>query len=58
MDEARYNLRSKRRECQIPIQLQMAGDEDFMATLGPSCHDGMFDHVVTKQASLLISCSL
>ena len=36
MDEVRYNLRSKKRECQIPIQLQMAGDEDFMATLGPS----------------------
>ena len=34
MDEARDNLISKRRECRIPIQLQMAGDEDFMATLG------------------------
>ena len=28
-----YNLRSKRREWCIPIQLQMAGDKDFMATL-------------------------
>ena len=36
MDEVRPNLRSKKRECRIPIQLQMAGDEDFMATLGPS----------------------
>ena len=36
MDEARYDLTSKRRECWIPILLQMAGDEDFMVTLGPS----------------------
>ena len=26
----RYNLRSNRRECSIPVQLQLATDEDFM----------------------------
>ena len=36
MDEARYNLKLKRREGHIPIQPQMAGDEDFLATLGHS----------------------
>ena len=26
----RYNLRSGKRECHIPVQLQLAGDEDFL----------------------------
>ena len=30
MEGTRYNLRSNRRECSIPVQLQLATDEDFM----------------------------
>ena len=30
MEATRYNLRSNRRECSIPVQLQLATDEDFM----------------------------
>ena len=28
--EKRYNLRSRRRECHIPLELQLAGDEEFL----------------------------
>ena len=30
MNEGRYNLRSNRGECHIPIQLQLAADADFL----------------------------
>ena len=30
MEATRYNLRSNRRECSIPVQLQLATDEEFM----------------------------
>ena len=30
MEATRYNLRSNRRECSIPVQLQLATDDDFM----------------------------
>ena len=30
MNEDRYNLRSNRGECCIPIQLQLASDDDFL----------------------------
>ena len=33
MEDKRYNLRSKKEECSIPIQLQLASDEDLMAAL-------------------------
>ena len=36
MKDKRYNLRSKKKECSISIQLQLASDEDFMAALRPS----------------------
>ena len=36
MEDKTYNLRSKKNECSIPIQLQLASDEDFMAALRPS----------------------
>ena len=36
MEDKRYNLRSKKKECSIPIQLQVASDDDFMAALRPS----------------------
>ena len=32
MEVNRYNLRSNRRECSIPVQLQLATDEDFMTS--------------------------
>ena len=34
MNEARYNLRSNRGACRIPIQLQLASDADFLAVAG------------------------
>ena len=36
MEYNRYNLSSKKKECSMPIQLQLASDEDFMAALRPS----------------------
>ena len=36
MEQKRYNSRSKKKECTIPIQLQLGSDEDFMAALRPS----------------------
>ena len=37
----RYKLRSGKRECHIPIQLQLARDEDFLAgSLEASGHAG------------------
>ena len=50
--EKRYNLKSGRRECHIPFQLQLAGDEEFLVgslrspsgtgqVLVPSKHDHM-----------------
>ena len=30
MEANRYNLRSNRRECSIPVQIQLATDEDFL----------------------------
>ena len=41
----RYNLRSGKRECHIPIQLQLARDEEFlMESLEASGHAGqVFD---------------
>ena len=33
MNEGRYNLRSKKGECCIPIQHQLASDADFLTTL-------------------------
>ena len=29
--DARYNLRSSKRECHIPVQLQLVKDDDFLA---------------------------
>ena len=34
MNEGRYNLRSNRLECFIPIQLQLASDAEFLTELG------------------------
>ena len=34
MNEGRYNLRSNRGECWIPIQLQLASDADFLTASG------------------------
>ena len=34
MNEGRYNLRSNRGECRIPIQLQLASDADFLTVSG------------------------
>ena len=36
MERTRYNLRSKKKECSIPVQLKLASDEDFMEALIPS----------------------
>ena len=43
--DARYNLRSTKRECQIPVQLQLVKDDDFLAkTLASSSGTGqVFD---------------
>ena len=43
MEDKRYNLRSKKKECSIPIQLQLASDEDFMAALRPSTSGHVFE---------------
>ena len=43
MNEDRYNLRSNRGECQIPIQLQLVSDADFLTASGEgpsSSHSG------------------
>ena len=34
MDGGRYNLKSNRRECCIPIQLQLASDDNFVMASG------------------------
>ena len=34
MEPTRYNLRPTRRECRIPVQLQLATDEDFVTASG------------------------
>ena len=34
MNEGRYNLRSNRGECHIPIQLQLASDAEFLTASG------------------------
>ena len=43
--DARYNLRSSKRECHIPVQLQLEKDDDFLAqTLASSSGTGqVFD---------------
>ena len=43
MEDKRYNLRSKNKECSIPIQLQLASDEDFMAVLRSSTSGQVFE---------------
>ena len=43
MNEGRYNLRSNRGECRIPIQLQLASDAEFLMASGEdpsSSHSG------------------
>ena len=46
MNEGRYNLRSNRGECRIPIQLQLVSDADFLTASGEgpsSSHSGQVD---------------
>ena len=41
--DARYNLRSTKRECNIPVQLQLAKDDDFLALASSSGTGQVFD---------------
>ena len=48
MNEGRYNLRSNRGECWIPIQLQLASDADFLTASGEgplSTHSGQIGFI-------------
>ena len=57
MEDKRYNLRSKKKECSISIQLQLALDEDFMARLGPSTSGQVFysEHTDWSESDIDIS---
>ena len=57
MEQKTYNLRSKKAECSIPIQLQLASDEDFMAALRPSTSGQVFgsDHADSSDSDIDIS---
>ena len=47
MNEGRYNLRSNRGECRIPIQLQLASDADFLMASGDGVNSSQSGHVFT-----------
>ena len=55
----RYNLRSGKRECHIPVQLQLARGEDFLTeSLEASGHAGQVfnsDHSGTSESDIDIS---
>ena len=55
----RYNLRSGKRECNIPVQLQLARDEEFLTeSLEASGHAGQVfdsDHYDTSGSDIDIS---
>ena len=57
MEDKRYNLRSKKKECSIPIQLQLASDEDYMAVLIPSTSGQVFEseHTDSSDSDIDIS---
>ena len=57
MEDKTYNLRSKKKEGTIPIQLQLASDEDFMATLRPSTSGQVFEseHTDSSDSDIDIS---
>ena len=57
MEHKQYNLRSKKKECSIPIQLQLASDEDFMAALRPSTSEQVFesDHTDSSDSDIDVS---
>ena len=57
MEHKQYNLRSKKKECSIPIQLQLASDEDFMAALRPSTSGQVFesDHTDSSDSEIDVS---
>ena len=57
MEHKQYNLRSKKKECRIPIQLQLASDEDFMAALRPSTSEQVFesDHTDLSDSDIDVS---
>ena len=43
MEDKIYNLRSKKKECCIPIQLQLASEEHFIVALRPSTFGQVFE---------------
>ena len=47
MNEGRYNLRSNRGECRIPIQLQLASDADFLTASGDGVNSSQSGQVFT-----------
>ena len=57
MEDKTYNLRSKKKEGTIPIQLQLASDEDFMAALRPSTSGQVFEseHTDSSDSDIDIS---
>ena len=57
MKDKKYNLRSKKKECSIPIQLQLASLEDFMAALRPSTSRQVFesDHTDSSDSDIDVS---
>ena len=57
MEDKTYNLRSKKKEGAIPIQLQLARDEDFMAALRPSTSGQVFEseHTDSSDSNIDIS---
>ena len=54
MEVTRYNLRSKRRECSIPVQLQSATDDDFM-TASWSLMESVFSELLDSESDIHIS---
>ena len=56
MEHKQYNLRSKKKDCSIPIQLQLAS-EDFMAALRPSTSGQVFesDHTDSSDSDIDVS---
>ena len=57
MEDKRYNFRSKKTEYTIPIQLQLASDEDFMDALRPSASGQVFEseHTDSSDSDIDIS---
>ena len=57
MEDKTYNLRSKKKEGTIPIQLQLASDEDFMVSLRPSTSGQVFEseHTDSSDSDIDIS---